>query len=80
MVIGTVIRSVVGAVFGAIFGFVIGWILQLFPNFNAALLSGLHGLTGLGGVSTPAILAAVGFIVGILSGLIHSFRKHWWEF
>lgn len=80
MVIGTVIRAVVGAVFGALFGYIIGWIVQFFfPTFTNALLNGLHGITGLGGIRLPALLAAVGFIVGVLSGLLHAFSKHWWE-
>jgi len=77
MVLGTVIRCVIGAVFGAIFGFIVGWIVELFPRFNAALLEGLHGLTGIGGIRTAALLAAIGFVVGILGGLIP--RRHWWH-
>ncbi len=76
MVIGRVIRTVIGAVFGAIFGFIIGWIVQLFPNFNAALLNGLHGLTGLDGIGMPALLAAIGFIVGLLAGLLSGGHRH----
>ncbi len=75
--IGTVIRTVMGAVFGAIFGFIVGWIVEIFPRFNAALLDGIHGLTGIGGVRTSALLAAIGFIVGIISGLIP--RHKWWH-
>lgn len=70
MVIGRVMRTVIGAVFGAIFGYIAGWIVELFPRFNAALLEGLHSLTGLSGVSTAALLAAIGFIVGILAGVL----------
>jgi len=80
MVIGTVIRTVFGAIFGAVFGYIVGLIVQwIFPNFTISLLNGLHSITGIGGVSLPALIAAVGFIVGILSGLIHSTKKHWWE-
>lgn len=81
MVIGSVIRAVIGAVFGAIFGYFIGWLMQVFtPNFTNSLMSGLHGVTGISGIDMAQLLAAVGFIVGILSGIIHSFRKHWWEY
>lgn len=69
MVLVRVIKTVVGAVFGAIFGYVAGWIVELFPRFNSALLDGLHSIIGLSGVSTAALLAAIGFIVGILAGL-----------
>ncbi len=80
MVIGTVIRTVFGAVFGAIFGYIVGLFVQwIFPNFTTSLLNGLHSITGIGNVSLPALIAAVGFIVGILSGLLHSAKKHWWE-
>jgi hypothetical protein len=76
MVIGTIIRCVFSAVFGAIFGFVVGWIVEQFPGFNTALLDGLHGLTGIGGVRTAALLAAIGFIVGILGGLLSGHHHH----
>jgi hypothetical protein len=80
MVIGTVIRCVFGAVFGAIFGFIVGWVVELFPKFNAALLEGLHGLTGIGGIRMAGLLAAIGFIVGILGGLLGGWHRHkWWH-
>lgn len=76
MVIGRVIASVIGAVFGGIFGFVIGWIVEQFPGFNTALLDGLHGLTGLGSVRTAALLAAIGFIIGLLGGMLGGRHDH----
>jgi hypothetical protein len=51
--------------------------VELFPRFNTALLDGLHGLTGIGGVRTAALLAAIGFIVGILAGLLSGGHRHW---
>lgn len=74
MVFGTVIRTVLGAVFGAVFGFFIGWLIQFFPGFNHALLSGLHTLTGIGGISMPVLLATIGFLAGIISGLLYCLR------
>jgi ABC-type dipeptide/oligopeptide/nickel transport system permease subunit len=79
MVLGTIIKSIIGAVLGAIFGFIVGWIVELFPRFNAALLDGLHAITGISGIRTAALLAAVGFIVGIIAGVASGFRKRWYE-
>jgi MFS family permease len=76
MVLGRVIRTVIGAVFGAVFGFIVGWVVELFPRFNTALLDGLHGLTGIGGVRMAGLLAAIGFIVGILAGLLSGRHHH----
>jgi hypothetical protein len=81
MVIGSVIRAVFGAIFGAAFGYIIGWLVKFFfPNFTNTLMNGLHGTTGISGISLPALLAAVGFIVGIISGIAHSLRKNWWDY
>ncbi|HMK48168.1 MAG TPA: hypothetical protein VK436_16215 [Methanocella sp.] len=66
-----IVRILVGAVVGAIAGFIIGWIVELFSGFNAALLHGLNVLTGISGVRTSALLAAIGFILGILGGILH---------
>jgi MFS family permease len=66
-----ILRILVGAVVGAVFGYIVGWIVEMFPNFNAALLSGIAALTGISGVRIPALLAAIGFILGILGGLLH---------
>jgi hypothetical protein len=85
MVIGSVIRAVVGAVFGAIFGavfgYLIGWLVNLFfPSFTISLMSGLHGVTGVGGIDLAQLLAAIGFIVGVLSGIVSGFtHRHWWD-
>lgn len=75
-----VLRTIFGAVIGAVFGYIVGWVLEHFPNFNAALLDGLHAITGIGGIRTAALLAAVGFIGGIISGLLSeaAHKKHWW--
>lgn len=70
-----VLGVILGAVFGAVFGYIIGWIIELFPNFNAALLDGLQSLTGISGVKTTALLAAIGFLAGLISGLIRDFTK-----
>jgi len=79
MVIGTIIRCIFGAVFGAIFGFIVGWLVEHFlPNFNNALLAGLHGLTGIGSIRMAGLLAAIGFIVGILGGLLPHHHWHDW--
>lgn len=74
-----VLGIILGAVFGAIFGYVIGWFVGIFPGFNNALVSGLTGLgipiSSMGGMAP--FLAAVGFILGLLGGIIHMFtRRH----
>lgn len=66
-----ILRILVGAIFGAVVGYIVGWIVEMFPNFNAALLGGLQAITGIGGIKTSALLAAIGFILGILGGLLH---------
>jgi MFS family permease len=78
-----ILRTVFGAIIGAAFGYIMGLIIELFPRFNAALLEGLHAITGLGGVRTAALLAAVGFLAGVLSGLLHGLacwglKRHWY--
>ncbi|CAJ36304.1 hypothetical protein [Methanocella arvoryzae] len=71
-----ILRILLGAVIGAVFGYIVGWIIEMFPNFNSALLSGITALTGIGGVRTPALLAALGFILGILGGLLNGLAAH----
>jgi len=66
-----ILRILVGAVVGAVVGYIIGWIVELFSGFNAALLHGINVLTGIGGIRTSALLAAVGFILGIIGGILH---------
>ncbi|MCD1295644.1 hypothetical protein CUJ83_11610 [Methanocella sp. CWC-04] len=71
-----VLGVLLGAVFGAIFGYILGWIVELFPNFNAALLDGINLLTGLDvSGQTRALFTAIGFICGILFGILNEFRK-----
>jgi hypothetical protein len=77
MVLWAIIKTIIGAIFGAIIGYIAGWAVELFPRFNAALLDGLHTITGISGVRMTALLAAIGFIVGILTGIAHAFRSHW---
>lgn len=79
-----ILRTVFGAVFGAAFGYILGLLVEwLFPHFNAALLAGITAITGIGGIQTAALLAAVGFFAGVLggvlSGLAHYTFKHAWR-
>ncbi len=73
-----VLGVILGAVFGAIIGYVVGWIVELFPNFNASLINGLQAF-GLNVASMPggikALLTAIGFILGLLGGIIHMFSR-----
>jgi hypothetical protein len=72
-----VIGVILGAVVGAVFGYIIGWLVGIFPSFNNALVSGLSGLgipvSSMGGMAP--FLAAIGFILGILAGVIHMFAR-----
>jgi MFS family permease len=78
-----VLRILFGAVFGALFGYVLGWFIELFPGFNAAILDGLRVVTGIDGVTMMALLAGIGFLGGIVLGLIssvlHGMRHHWYK-
>jgi hypothetical protein len=74
-----VLGVILGAVFGAIIGYVIGWFISIFPNFSSALTNGLQAfgipIGSMGGLAP--FLAAVGFILGLLGGIIHMFtRRH----
>ena len=73
-----VLGVILGAVFGAIIGYVVGWVVELFPNFDASLISGLQAF-GLNVGSMPggikALLTAIGFILGLLGGIIHMFTR-----
>ncbi len=73
-----ILRILVGAVVGAVFGYIVGWVVEMFTNFNAALLGGLQALTGISGIKTSALLAAIGFILGIVGGLLNGMtsRRH----
>lgn len=71
-----ILRILVGAAIGAVFGYIVGWFIELFPDFNAALLSGITALTGISGVKVSALLAAIGFILGILGGLLNGLSAH----
>ena len=72
-----VLRILFGAVFGALFGYVLGWLIELFPGFNAAILDGLRVVTGIDGVTMMALLAGIGFLGGIVMGLISSVLHDW---
>ncbi len=73
-----VLGVILGAVFGAILGYIVGWIVELFPGFNTALINGLQAF-GLNVGSMPggikALLTGLGFILGLLGGIIHMFSK-----
>lgn len=73
-----VLGVILGAVFGAVIGYIVGWIVELFPGFNSSLVSGLQAF-GLNVASMPggikALLTALGFILGLLAGIIHMFSR-----
>ncbi len=74
-----VLGVILGAVFGAVFGYIIGWLLGFFPNFSAALINGLQAfgipIGAMGGLAP--FLAAVGFILGLLAGVLNMLaRRH----
>ena len=77
MVFGTVVRTFVCALFGAVFGYILGVMLDLFPGFNAALLNGLHAVTGMTFVSMPALLATLGLFAGVILGVVISIMIHY---
>jgi len=72
-----VLGVILGAVFGAIFGYIIGWLLGFFPNFSNALISGLQAfginISAMGGLAP--FLAAVGFILGLLGGILNMLTR-----
>jgi len=80
-----VLRILFHSFVGVVFGYLLGRFLEWFPNFNSALLEGLHALTGLNSVRTAAIFAAIGLIGGIISGILHeifhatSHHRRWWK-
>lgn len=74
-----VLRILFGAVFGALFGYVLGWLIELFPWFNAAILEGLRVIVGLNGVHMTALLAGIGFLGGIVVGLISVLAHELWR-
>ncbi|HMK45746.1 MAG TPA: hypothetical protein VK436_03910 [Methanocella sp.] len=81
-----VLRLLFDTFMGLVLGYLLGCFIELFPRLNGALLSGLHALTGLSGVETAALMAAIGLIGGVLSGLLHetahvrvAYRWHWWK-
>ena len=73
-----VLGVILGAVFGAVIGYVVGWVVELFPGFNSALANGLQAF-GLNVAAIPggikAVLTALGFILGLLGGILHMFTK-----
>lgn len=76
-----ILRVLIGAILGAVIGYVAGWVVEWFPRFNSTLLDGIHALTGIGGIRTTALLAAIGFIAGALGGLVHGLarRRGYWS-
>jgi hypothetical protein len=72
-----VLGVILGAVFGAIFGYIIGWLIGFFPGFSNALMSGLQAfgipMDAMGGLSP--FLAAVGFILGLLAGILNMLTR-----
>jgi hypothetical protein len=72
MAFGTILRTFVGAFFGALFGYILGLIIELFPGLNMAMLNGLQAITGMSGISIPALLTAIGFMAGAIIGILAS--------
>jgi hypothetical protein len=72
-----VLGVILGAVFGAVFGYIIGWLLGFFPNFSNALVNGLQAfgipIGTMGGLAP--FLAAVGFILGLLAGILNMLTR-----
>jgi hypothetical protein len=72
-----VLGVILGAVFGAVFGYIIGWLLGFFPNFSNALINGLQAfgipIGAMGGLAP--FLAAVGFILGLLAGVLNMLTR-----
>ncbi len=72
-----VLGVILGAVFGAIIGYVVGWLIGIFPGFSHALATGLAAfginVDSMGGFAP--FLAAVGFILGLIGGIIHMFTR-----
>jgi hypothetical protein len=62
-------------VLGAVFGYIIGWLLGFFPGFSATLTTGLQAfgipINAMGGLAP--FLTAIGFILGILGGILNMF-------
>ena len=71
-----VLGAILSAVFGAVIGYVLGWLIELFPNFNSALTDGIRMLTGIDvGGNMKVLLTGLGFILGLLAGIIHMFAR-----
>ena len=67
MVVGAILK----AVFGALIGYIAGWIIELFPNFDAALTGGIHILTGVDVTGqTRWLFTGLGFLLGLLAGVV----------
>ncbi len=69
MVFGRIIVIFICAIFGAVFGYILGRIVELFPGLNLAL-------TGMSGMSMPALLAAIGLMAGVILGLLASLASY----
>jgi hypothetical protein len=73
-----VLGIILSAIFGGIFGFLAGWVVEIFPNFNASLLDGINLLTGLN-ISDPHttrnLFTGLGFILGIVFGILNELRQ-----
>lgn len=78
-----VLRVLFGAFFGALVGYVLGWIIELFPGFNVAILEGLRYILGINGVTVAALLAGIGFlggiVLGLISSLLHDMKHYQWR-
>lgn len=72
-----VLGVIIGAVLGAVCGYIVGWIVSLFPHFSGALTNGLQAfgipISSMGGLAP--FLAAVGFILGLIGGIINMFTR-----
>ena len=72
MVLGALLRTV----FGALIGLILGFIISLFPSFCNAITDGINAITGADttGQIIP-LMTGLGFLLGLLSGIIHILRK-----
>ncbi|WP_424358356.1 hypothetical protein [Methanocella sp. MCL-LM] len=82
-----VLRLLFNTFTGLVLGYLLGLVIEFFPRLNYALLDGLHALFGLNSIRTAALLAAIGLIGGIVTGLLHEvlhitthhYKGHWWK-
>lgn len=70
---------------GLVLGYLLGLVIEFFPRLNSALLEGLYALFHVNSVRTAALLAAIGLIGGIITGLLHEAvhvtvgHRKWWK-